>query len=200
MPYPTYLELAEFCVDAGLIEGFPTDYAPYETAIAAAVSTWEQRTGWRPFLAPAEDETKIYREWQPAFLDLKGGFVSITSVTYDDEATPGTVNLDYDLKPDGGSPTRWLKLWRLPSRRITVVGKPGYATECPDDVRRALLAYGAAQVATLLNGTGQVVSIKQGDVQYTYAPGGADNPTTQYAQWTLELNQAVKAYSRRSFA
>lgn len=200
MPYPTSLELAEFCVDANLIEGFPTDYTSYETAIAAAVKTWEQRTGWSPFLAPAEDESRVYREWQPAFLDLKGGYVSITSVTYDDEATPGTVNLDYDLKPDGGSPTRWLKLWRLPARKITVVGKPGYATDCPADVKRALLCYGAAQVATLLNGTGQVVSIRQGDVQYTYAQGGADNPTTQYAQWSLEFNQAVKAYSRRSFS
>lgn len=200
MPYPTSVELAEFCVDARLIEGFPTDYTPYETAITAAIAKWEQLTGWKPFLAPAEDESRIYREWQPALLDLKGGYVSITSVTFDDEGTPGTVNLDYDLKPDGSTPTRWLRLWRLPARKITVVGRPGYAVDCPADVRKALLAYGAAQVATLLNGTGQLVSIRQGDVQYTYAPGGADNPTTQYAQWHLEFSQAAKAYSRRSFA
>lgn len=200
MPYPTYLELAEFAVDAGLIEGFPTDYAPYESAIAAAISTWEQRTAWSPFLAPEEDETKVYREWQTPILDLRGGYVSITSVTFDDEVAPGVVDTDFEFKPDGGSPIRFLKLWRLPARKITVVGRPGYAADCPADVKRALLAYGAAQVATLLNGTGQVVSIRQGDVQYTYAQGGADNPTTQYAQWSLEFNQAVKNYSRRSFS
>lgn len=200
MPYPTSLELAEFCVDARLIEGFPTDYTPYETAMAAAIAKWEKLTGWTPFLTPVMDESRVYREWQPALLDLKGGYVSITSVTFDDEATPATVHLDYDLKPDGSTPTRFLRLWRLPSQKITVVGRPGYAESCPDDVRRALLAYGAAQVATLLNGTGQVVEVRQGDVAYKYAEGSSVNPTTQYSQWQLEFSQTAKAYSRRSFA
>lgn len=200
MPYPTSVELAEFCVDAKLIEGFPTDYTPYEAAISAACSKWEQLTGWKPFVAPESDESRVYREWQPGILDLRGGYVSIASVTYDDEPTPRSLYDDYEPKPDGGTPVRYLRLWTLPSTKVTVVGKPGYAADCPADVRRALMAYGAAQVATLLNGTGQVVSIKQGDVQYSYAQGGADNPTTQYAQWNLEFSQAAKAYSRRSFA
>lgn len=200
MPYPTSLELAEFCVDARLIEGFPNDYTPYQTAIDAATAKWEQTTGWRPFLAPAEDETRVYREWHPALLDLKGGFVSITSVRFDSEPADAVEHLDYDLKPDASSPIRYLRLWRLPARSITVVGKPGYSVDCPADVKRALLCYGASQIATLLNGTGQVVEVRQGDVAYKYAEGSSVNPTTQYSQWLLDFHTTAKAYSRRSFS
>lgn len=200
MPYPNGLELAEFCVDSRLIDGFPTDYTQYDAAIAAAVVQWEKSTGWPVFIAPSSDTTRVYREWQPGLLDLKGGYVSITSVTYDDEATPRSLHDDYELKPDGGTPVRYLRLWTLPASKVTVVGKPGYATECPADVRRALLCYGAALLSTMLNDAGQLVRIRQGDVEYQYAAGGVDNPTTQYAQWQAEFNYAVKTYSRRSFA
>lgn len=200
MAWPTYLELAEFCVDAQLIDGFPTDYTLYETAIAAAIAKWQQLTGWKPFLAPAEDESRVYREWTPSMLDLRGGYVSITSITYDTESSPAVLHEDFELKPDGGSPTRFLRLWRLPSRYVTVVGKPGYSTECPDDVRRAILAYGASQVAKFFEPNGPVTRIRQGDVEYQYAYSGSDNPTSQASQWSLEFHQTAKTYSRRSLA
>ena len=186
-------------MDAGLIEGFPTDYTPYITANNAAVARFEDATGWVPFLAAEEDSTQVFKEWSKDFMDVRG-YAAITSVTFDDEDDPGVEGTDYDLKPTGRTPVRWLKLWRYPSQKLTIVGKPGYSTELPADVKQAVLAQGASQIATLLNGTGQVTKIRQGDVEYAYAPGDADNPTTQYAQWTAVFDQTVKRYSRRSFA
>lgn len=200
MAYPTAIELAEYCVDAQLIDGFPVDYTPYETAIEAAIATWEDSTGWKPFIAPEEDEDRVYREIVRGLLDLRGGYVEITSVTLDDEADPLVEHEDYSPLPDRAVPIRLLKLYRCPSQKITITGRPGFAGTCPKDVKQALLAFGATQIATLLNGTGQLIEIKQGDVGYKYAADGKDTPSTQYAQWTLSFTSAVRRYNRRSFA
>lgn len=200
MAYPTAIELAEYCVDAQLIEGFPVDYSPYETALASAIATWEDSTGWRPFLAPDEDEDKVYRTHVAGLLDLRGGYVEITAVTLDDEEDALTEHTDYSPLPDGATPVRLLRLYRYPSQKVTITGRPGYADTCPADVRQALLAFGAAQIATLLNGTGQLIEIRQGDVSYKYAEGSSVNPTTQYAQWNVTFRSAVQRYSRRAFA
>jgi hypothetical protein len=200
MSYPTSVELAEFAVDAKLIEGFPTDYTAYDRAIEAAIAAWEGATQWSPFLAPAEDDEREYRCWLGGLLDLQGGYASIESVTYDDEAIPATEWTDYEVRPRGSTPVRWLQLLRFPAAKLTVVGKPGYAADCPADVEQAILAFGAAQVATLLNGTGQIVEVRQGEVSYKYAVGSSAQPTTQYSQWLTLFNATVARYSRRSFA
>lgn len=203
MPYPTAVELAEFCVDAKLISGFPVDYTPYERAISAAIATWESDTGWTPFISAGsddEDVTRTYRRWTTGtMLDFQGGYVSITSVTFDDEATPAVDQTDYYCEPEYGSPKRWMRFLRLPSK-VTIVGKPGYSADCPSDVKQALLSSAAAKISTLLNDIGQIVEIRQGDVGYKYAQGNADNPTTQYAQWMADYKGLVARYSRRSFA
>lgn len=199
MSYPTHLELCEFCIESQLISEFPTEYSAYESAIAAAIAKFESDTQWRPFVAPDADQTKAYKDWHWGFLDLKGGFASITSVTFDDEPDPAVEGEDYELKPNYSTPTRWLSLKRTPAQKVTIVGKPGYATTCPADVKRALLALGASKIANLLS-PGQLTRITQGEITYQYAQGAADNPTTQTAQWLAEYEHTVAIYTRRSFA
>lgn len=198
MSYPTSLELAEFCFDARLIDTPPTEFSLYESTISAAIDKWESLTLWNPFIVTT-DTQEVFREHRNDFLDFKGGFCSVTSVKFDNEATPAIENQDYELKPERATLKRYLRLLRYPAQTVTVTGKFGYATECPADVKQALLAYGAAQIASLLTSTAQLTEVKQGDVSYKYATGSEDSPATQYQQWLSLFNHAVGRYSRRSF-
>lgn len=195
--YPTEQELAEFCIDAKLIPGFPVDFTPYFTAIESAISNWEKTTGWQPFLNLDEDDTdRVFRHLTGSLCDFNGGFASIDEIKYDDDTEAATEHDDYVLYPEHSYPKRFLKCLTFPSRKITVTGKFGYCIELPDDVKQAILAFGAAQVATQLNGTGQMVKIKQGDVEYQYAEGSSVNPTTQYAQWTTQFKTVAARYRK----
>jgi hypothetical protein len=146
------------------------------------------------FLGESVDSTTDYRDWDQDYLDFDGGYVSITSVTFDGVAM--TENTDYRLFPARKTPKRFMLMGRNPGQVVTIVGKKGYSAVLPDDVYRAVLSYGASLVWSQLNENGVLQSVKQGDVSYSYQQSTAQNPTNQFAQWQQLFYQTCDLYRR----
>lgn len=194
LSYPNAVELAEFLYDSGVIKSYPVDYTLYETAVSAAVAAFLRETKWDLFIAEQSDSVTDYRDWEDDYLDFEDGYVSITSVEIDGVAA--TEFTDYRAFPAKGSPKRSLSLFRIPNEKVTVTGRRGYCDSLPDDAYRAILSYGASLAWSQLNTLGVISSVKQGDVQYTYAQSTSAQPTNQYAQWQTYFNETVTRYKR----
>jgi len=192
--YPTSVELAEFLYDAQVIKSFPVDYTLYDNSIKSAIDAWEKETRWNPFIAEVEDSTTDFYDFDDNMLDFKGGYISITSVAIDD--VPATEFNDYRSFPAQLSPKRYLLLYSLPSRKVTVVGKRGFQADVPDDVYRAIISYGASLAWTQLKANGILQSVKQGDVSYTFMASTPQSPTNQFAQWQGLFQETVTRYKR----
>ena len=193
MPYPDSDALETFL---GCIPGFeiPAEFDP-RRAIAAAIRDWERETGWSPFIKDAVDRTEWYDPPRAGsfgcILDLRKGLLSSTSIVIgcQPDGTGGTVavnSVDFLYGPyDGGlseNPYTELRFLRVPyggPRSIKIVGRFGYADDCPEDAYQAILFRAAAMALPIAGGpSGSMRRVKQGPVEYEFdTTAGRDTRT-----------------------
>lgn len=112
--YPTDTQLAARLYAAGVISAPLTPeqaQMEYAGACEAAADAWEQMTGFAPFLAQGTDSTRVFDGDGSCIVPLRGGYVSITSVSLN--GTVRTLNTDYRLMPENaildGKPITYIK-------------------------------------------------------------------------------------------
>jgi len=190
--YPTEAELQAFLVNAGVVGTPPEGVQIY---LDGAAEEWESKTGYKPFIADAEDSTSYYDAPYPSrFLDLCGAFVSITSLNYGvtstSDGTDGTANSDYFAHYRGDAIVG-IEFTGLPygQRSIKIVGKKGFCTEIPARVYRAILEKAAADYSAVATQVGDVKRIKQGPVEY-------ELNESQISKWAKSFDELAKTYKR----
>lgn len=180
--YPTADQVGAELERAGITS---TSQARQE-AVEAAIAAWNAAVGYVdwPWLAETGDSDWTF---DPAgsMLFLRGGYVSITSVTtgisYNsttgaaEGGTPRVLNVGYLRNPSSGTPIRslrWLGGYPCGIRSIIITGRRGFTTTIPDDVWNAIRAkaasivYGSAYNASS-NGL-KSINIGSGDLAVTF--------------------------------
>ncbi len=158
-----------------------------ESAIEESIDVWERETGYRPFLQGAS--TSIYYDPPgPNFkgesrgggriLELGRGFTAITAVAVqitptDSAGAVKTVLTDFNLLPYNAvadkAPYTAIEfkypIWGLP-RSVKVTGTPGYSSELPPSVYRAIIKLAGSEVLkTIKEGISQDnVEFKEADI------------------------------------
>lgn len=189
MSYPTAQDLVAFCNEAGL----PAPSLPRaEAMLSETIAMLEGETGYRPFLAGANPETRIFEAPGPGrlLLDLGSGLVSVDWV----RLNGAVVELEAAVRllPTGAPAWTLLALpTPIESGQIEVRGRWGRVTSVPDDVAGAVLRQAALGVRNALTaGSGSVTSMQQGDVSIRYG---------ESASWQDEFLSVVGRYRRTSF-
>lgn len=191
--YPTESDLQAFLVSAGVVSSAPSGVAAY---VDGAIAEWESMTGFRPFLGESSDSTSYYDGPYPSrFLDLLGGYVSITSLAIgitatDTTGTAQTANEDWFAKYQGQAITG-VEFSGLVSgsRSIKIVGKKGYSATLPADAYQAILQKAAADAFPYLTQGGDAKRIKQGPVEYEFNE-------SQIGLWKKGFENAVRRHRR----
>lgn len=155
-----------------------------------AKAEFEEKTGYEPFLATGDDADHVYDPPGGNLLFLRGGFVSVESVTLSGTAlTDGT---DYWLLPTGRTPITRIKfagfVWGAPGT-VVVNGDAGYSETIPYDVFDAICARGAV-IALQPFGVGGLV--KQGSVTIDDSGGGEDPVQAMRGVW----DRAIAKYQQ----
>jgi hypothetical protein len=169
--YPDETALQAFLVASGVVSTAPTGVSDY---IDGAAEEWERLTGFQPFLGASADASFYFDGPSPlCYLDLRGGFVSITSLATgitatDDTGTAQTVNQDWFAvtNPSGTIIGIDFNGPFSGKRTVKIVGKRGYSASIPDEVYTAILQKAAADCAVYLTGQGDITRMKQGPVEY----------------------------------
>lgn len=111
---PTSMQLANRLYAAGVISAPPSEtqaQIDYDGACESAAEAWEEMTGFDPFLAEGTDSTRVFDGDGSCIVPLRGGYVSITSVSLN--GTGRTLNTDYRLMPENavldGKPITYIK-------------------------------------------------------------------------------------------
>lgn len=170
--------------------------------IAAAVSAFEQQTGWVPFL----QTTSGSRYLHPTFdyvLPLGCGYTAISAVktgySPSDAGTTLTVNVDYWLEPlsarDENKPYTQIRFNTRQAgqpRSIVVTGTRGYNDTIPEDAWQAVMAYACVGVILVKNGyIGPVADVTQGTVKVGYS---VEADRGSVAALSMQFNMAVARY------
>lgn len=169
-----------------------------------AAEEWERRTKWKPFLAESSDSTTWF-DYVGGQLDLRGGYVSFTSVTVNvDSSYPGdvlTLNEQWFPLPSHApsverpyteigfdvSPVRL-------ARSIKVVGKRGYSATIPFDAWEAVLDWAVRYVLTFSAGVqGQVTEFQQDTVRKKFSSSQGDGTLDRLK---ANFERAVGRYKR----
>ncbi|MBX3095663.1 MAG: hypothetical protein KF812_02255 [Fimbriimonadaceae bacterium] len=114
--------------------------------ISAAVAGWESESGFAPFLA-AGAASRSYQPVNASWLDLDGGWVSLTAVEWGTNSL--TLGSDAYLEPTvPGRPGTWLRFaFRVGGDTpVVVTGVPGFAETIADDAWSAVMDLAAARV------------------------------------------------------
>ena len=177
--WPTDTELTAFLADMGVTTTIDTDRL--NDYIDAAIEQLEDISGRSPYLVDGSDVTEKFLMDGSDWLDLKGKWTSITSITIDGTAL--TVNEDFWLDPFGGPYTvvRFLSQWVTYPDEVVIVGKRG--TTIPQRVYDAVLKWASGEVIAqeATAGTidvGEVTEIKQDSVTLKFAGSGTGSMTT----------------------
>lgn len=175
-------------------------------AINSAVSEFERRTGWDPFLATSSTtEVRTFdAPYHDGYLDLEGGLLTLTSVTV--SGTAQVLDTNVFLRPSNavrrGMPYTQLQfpylghtLYGLPNR-IAVTGKWGRVTTLPADVWFAVLRY--AQVLTLTSGNQDqdITSWSEDGFSEQLDTVGVIDPKTVLNYLPKEYERAIQVWKR----
>lgn len=193
--YPTVAEISSALTEQGVAVPSTLDQI-----VAAAISDFEQGTGYVPFLGSATEESRTYDppyKAQDLTLNLKGGFWAIESVVISDVTLAAEY---YDLLPlnaeadgRGYNEIRFRVHPGYEPASVVVTGKRGYAEELPDDVYQAI--FDEAQRRAVLksqSGGEQVSEVKQGLVTIKLASGSTsslEDIESRYAQKVLDYRR-----------
>jgi hypothetical protein len=188
--YPTGIDLQTYLQRIGVSGDYHTEFLT--DVMLSASARWESDTGWHPFLA--EEQVRLYDGAGKHVLILDCGLFEATSVKIGGEAqTEGT---DYWLqaKTSSGSALLVEFAYRVPpiKRTIEIDGKFGWSEDLPEDVRLALLAFGAAYIMAMPSqGSAGATEITQGPVKFKVG----ENSSVRSVQLSL-YETSVARYRR----
>lgn len=174
--WPTLAEIQTKLALRGLT--VPPD-AELTAIIDGVIAEWDSMTGYSPFLAETNPVTRTFdppawRTGTPAELDLRNGYVEITSVkVFQVDGAGGTTltlgSTGYQPWPQDAPYRRLLLAFYVSGmpNTIEVIGRRGYSDSIPADAWKALYDVVVARVAQEQSG-GDVSKMKQGPVEMTY--------------------------------
>lgn len=176
--YPTGDDLQAFATNAGVVTANADLSLDYGRVVAAAIKQWDSDTGWKPFVATTQ--TRYYDLPKSHILDLRGGLLSLTSVTVGTN-TALVQALDFDLYPlnaaTDGLPYEWIEFRRTHvfaynrHAAVAVAGSFGRVTTVPDEVKHAILCNACVRLMPTKgnSATGMVTQIHQDEIRIGYA-------------------------------
>lgn len=199
--WPTEAEVGAAVASQGL-----TAPADLDVHIGAAITSFQDMTGFNPFLEGASDDRRYDPPEYSDTLDLRGGFTSVTEVrvglSYSD--TTGTVLVetrDFDLLPlnarERNKPFTSIRfqssLGCLPNS-IKVTGLPGFDDEIPDDAWLAVrdAAMGLA-LLEILSGASTASEVQQGPVRIKF---DNEEGRSKIDRWLAGLKTVAARYKR----
>jgi len=226
--YPVAENLADYFDSIGIVNPARRKEAyalmRLDLKAAAAVTAWENRTKYFPFLYGGTETTKrfsqkdvLYPPNDNPILDLGGGFISVSELKVGvTPATPaGTVlteGTDFFLRaknaPNKRKPYTWLEFYRsffpvtlygsdYPDS-IRITGKEGYWTTVEDDAWDAILKYGAYlsyQELALAVSKGRY-SVRDLNYEVRYAGANASPLKLEADGWKANFDSTAKQYRR----
>lgn len=178
-------------------------------AVAAVVSEFERRTGWKPFLAGATDSTWYFDATDPyGELSLDGGFVSITSVTISGNLQ--TLNTNYTTEPRNatglGEPITRLNFpyggyrYGFPTvpNSIVIVGRRGFTTTLVgyEDVWQAVQEAAAVMVLASIENLQSIASLGMDGFSKSLDIVGILTQKDVAQLWAKNFTAKVQQYSR----
>lgn len=175
-----------------------------EELIAEAVTEFERRTKWSPFLAEKEDSETAF-DSDGGSLDLRGGYVEVTTVTVDisfgSSGRVLTAIQDYSLMPAHAAavkrPFTDILFETAPMRgpgAILVTGKRGYCTEIPKDAWYAVLNWAVREAIVASEGSkGTVTEYQQDTVRKKFSSSQGDSAIDRLGK---KFDSAVARYKR----
>ena len=164
--YPNMEDLHEFLQIAGIHVDPKHDLSRF---IEEAIALWEKSTGWKPFLAIDEYQTRVFKApvggrsgdfcYVP-LVELSGGVVDVRSVHLKSPSSGARHILiegtDFLFMPEDaprmGRSYEWIEFIRPSIRQgdlVEVDGLWGYCSELPEDVRSCILKLAASEVVSL---------------------------------------------------
>lgn len=202
--WPNTTDLAAMYTSQGLTA---PDSSVLTDTLNAAVQWWEEKTGYKPWLADTEaltDETVTFDppENYDFTLDLQGGFYSVASVkfgvAYNVSGTTLVANRDYQLLPLEANakrrPFTRVRFLTNPGRKpasIQVIGRRGYWNEIEEDVWLAVRNWAFAQSVTeIVEGYSFADELTQGPVKIKYGNAEGQSKIDRYK------NEAAKTAAR----
>lgn len=160
------LMIAEGHVTSAL---FTTDF--YQRKIDVAVATWDQLTGWSPYLSTGTSSTKTLDPNGSKILQLPTGILSLTSLVVNDVTY--TQDTDFWLQgSDTVFPNHYVLFASgvsgLP-KTIEITGTWGFSTTVDSIAYEAILNWASARVIEARYGEGGAASEKeQGSLRVRY--------------------------------
>lgn len=211
--WPTPDDLEQFLIGANVWPSEDDQVASArrqaEASLSGAVSDLEVGTGYYPFLAGDEDETRPFTVVdEQGYLDLEGGLLSLTSVTV--SGTAQTLNQQVFLEPTN-APSRRRPYEQLlftspysvgggavyrRRNAILVTGIWGFCTQIPPDVWNAVLRKGAHTTLTSTNQDPDAASLSEDGFNVQFDPVGVIDPKTLLANLEKEFEKAVAKWKR----
>jgi hypothetical protein len=182
--YPNVSDFAQFLLESKLISEIP-DPIPdsWTMLIEAAITAFEDETGWSPFLASGDEETRTFRT-NTHRLQLVPGAVSVTEVKVRNTVLDESLYVLTPFQP----PYRAIEFASKPYDFVHVTGIFGYSEELPEDVRLALLQHAADALRDTQSGvSGAITRVKQDDVEYAYASNDSSSDDS-LANWKKVVN------------
>jgi hypothetical protein len=174
MPYPTHLDLDAFLASRGLSCSNLTK-ADKKAAIARAIRKWETETGWKPFLANDEDETRIIDGPEGRMIFPGYGIISLTTLSVDGNEYVADTGYWLQNRYSDEGPYTAIEFdgYITGARRaVELVGKFGFTLTLPEEVKDALLGYAAYGLYPQITGIdGDLRREKQGPVEFEYQQG-----------------------------
>jgi hypothetical protein len=180
MSYPTTAEVAAALAQGGR----SVSTGDLTRHLNAAISAWEGLTS-KPFLADASSGSHVIPPGGSSTRVLPVPFTEITAVAC--AGTTFTLGTDVTAEPRG-APSRSRPYTYLEfagvlidgTDELTVTGKRGYATACPDEVKDLLIRYAAASYMMAVQSAGttanQVIKKAEQDsvsVEYFQSSGAS---------------------------
>lgn len=220
--YPTSAQLLAYLRGAGILPaaGDTPDAAEgllYDLAIDAAITEWEDRTGYQPFLASdTAAQRRVYKNRYNPTQDwsLDGGIIpgSVTSLLLyndldPDDANPETFTSDeYAFLPsDAEAKSLPYTRLRFPLRPRTgylaITARWGYCTTLPADAFQAVLLLATLSLADparnlmASSGSGDITEIERSELRVKFGNSPTDRQR-MIAGWEGAVKRAVCRYSR----
>jgi len=210
--YPTTSDLLTLLQGIGAVDNPPSEaqqtLLDSQDFVQEAIDLWERETGYIPFLADALGSTWDFESDLSGCVDLKGGFVSISTVNLN--GTDRILNRDYRTMPRNAvaelKPITYLE-WcgpvrpfpPLPDRvaSLQVTGVRGYSVLLKDSHWNAILRLAGLpllpDLATLR--TGGLLKKREGDVEETYTSTSGTSTNHLYSgietAWRLSIKGSM---------
>lgn len=178
-----------------------------EIAVRGAISEFEEKVGWYPFLAGGSATARTFDGTsQNGVLELDGGIISSPAPVVTVSGTTYTANTQYWLGPRNaesrGKPYTHIQFagsfysWPGLPGFISVTAKWGFCTTVPVFVWKNIQEYAGVKTLMAIRNESNIGSLSQDGFSKSYDVVGVIDPKTILATWGKDFAKNFMPYIR----